>query len=115
MVQFGKNSPLTISEDAQKHIESIRKAQKHAKTDFLRVKAVVPAFGDTVSFNMFFDDEPIAGDMAYNEGTTKVLLDANTAYLLVGSELWQKPDGELEFSHMDTRYNFDIEDNPIKN
>lgn len=116
MVKIGLNSPLTISEDAQKVIESMRIAKNFAKTDFLRVKATIPTMNDdSVTFNMYFDDAPEDTDMAYTQGTTRILLDAQTAHLLVGSELFRTPSGELAFDHLDTSPCFDIHDKPIKN
>lgn len=116
MVKIGSNSPLTISEDAQKVIENMRIAKKFPKTDFLRVKAQIPTFhNDSVTFNMFFDNEAEDSDMAYVEGTTKILLDSQTAHLLVGSKLFKTSAGELAFDHLDTTSCFDINDQPIKN
>lgn len=116
MVKIGSNSPLTISEDAQEIIESMRIAKKFAKNDYLRVKASIPTINnDSVTFNMYFDNAPEDSDMAYIQGKTKILLDTQTAHLLVGSELFQTPEGDLAFNHLDTTSCFDCNDQPIKN
>jgi len=115
MVKISSNPPLTITKEALVMIEQTRIANNHKKTDFLRVKANTPIFGPSITFDMFFDDAPVEGDMAYNEGPLKLLLDADTAYLLVGSQLVRLPSGELKFVHIDTSACFDMADKPIMN
>ena len=115
MVQFGENSPLSISEEAQNQLEHMRVAQNHEKNAFLRVKATVPHMGTSISFNMFFDIAKNKDDMIYREGLMGVILDAETAMHLVGSELVMMPSGELAFNHLDTSVNFGPGEKPIYN
>jgi len=115
MIQIGENSPLSISKEAQIQLEALRAEQHHPKNAFLRVKAHVPVMGDSISFNMFFDDAIDKNDMIYQEGTTGVVLDSKTALHLVGSELVMMPTGELIFTHMPTHFNFGAGEEPIYN
>ena len=115
MVKIGENSPLSISEEAQNHLELMRTAQNHNKNAFLRVKATIPHMGNSISFNMFFDMAKNKDDMIYQEGSTGIILDAETAMHLVGSELIIMPSGELAFTHMPTSHNFGPREEPIYN
>ena len=115
MVKLNANPPLTISKEAHQVIESTRLNAHKKKSDFLRVKATVRPDTPTVSFDMFFDDVLMKGDMAYKTEGTKLLLDNDTAYLLVGSKLVQLDSGELKFVHLDTTACFDMTDTPIMN
>ena len=115
MVKIGANAPLTISKEAQSVIESTRLAHNKKKSDFLRIVAAKNPASPSIAFNMFFDDAPTSADMAYKVADMKLLLDNNTAYLLVGSELILLPSGELKFEHLDTTTCFDKQDNPIMN
>ena len=115
MVKIGENSPLSISEEAQNQLELMREAQNHAKNAFLRVKANVPVFGNSVAFNMFFDMAKNTDDMIYQQGKTGLILDPDTARHLVGSELVMLPSGELAFTHLDTSMNLGQGEKPIYN
>ena len=115
MVRIGEKSPLSISEEAQKQIETLRNAANHPKNAFLRVKAHIPVMGDSISFNMHFDLASQPSDMLYHEGTTALVLDNATAMHLVGSSLVIMPSGELAFKHLETSTCFDTGEKPIYN
>jgi Fe-S cluster assembly iron-binding protein IscA len=111
--------PLEISPFAQIKINDEHKKANHNPNEILRIasKVKIVLVGDKVEvskkqFDMFFDDEIIEEDKIYKVGTVKVVLDQQTAELLVGSKLEMK-NGEFTFEHLNNNIYYD--DNIVYN
>ncbi|MBT6515983.1 MAG: hypothetical protein HOK65_14585 [Crocinitomicaceae bacterium] len=108
--------PLHISKQTQNRINHIKATNAISEFCYLRVKSI--ANGNIIDFNLVFDDKIGVQDRIYRTKSVLFLLDNETAYLLIGSELKLDKEQEFEFIHQEFELidlNIDDDGNKIFN
>jgi len=93
--------PVYITQAACEKIRTLKIANKTPNYRRLRIQSIINPDLDMLDFNMFFDDTMDKNDGLYISNEVEFVLDTETAYNLVGSDLRIDSNGEFEFRHFD--------------
>ena len=108
--------PLHISKQARIHIDHTKVVNLILDSKYLRVHSRKNA--DIVEFDILFDDNIASTDKIYKINSVLFVLDNETAYLLIGSELGLDMEQNFEFTHQEYGFvelNIDGDGNRIFN
>ena len=103
-LKSGKTAPLLILKEAVCRLKELKLENNVPEEARLRVKSFSLPGSGTSEFDMFFDTGFSAKeDMCYPiTSGLSIILDNNTAYQLVGSEMRLDDEGQFKFTHLET-------------
>ena len=93
--------PVCITQAACEKIRTLKIANKTPNYRRLRIQSIVNPDLNMLDFNMFFDDTMDKNDGLYISNEVEFVLDTETAYNLLGSDLRIDSNGEFEVRHFD--------------
>lgn len=100
-VKFLEQPPLNITKQARQKLSAVRLENNIPAECVLRIKSRLNIMAEILDFDMFFDKAIEKTDAVYKCGDIEFVLDCETAYNLVGSDLDVGDDGEFKFEHPD--------------
>lgn len=100
-VNFLDKPPLHITKSACQKLMQVRLENNIPSECVLRIKSRINLMADILDFDMYFDKVVDKGDALYKCGTIEFVLDCETAYNLIGSDLDVDMEGEFKFDHPD--------------
>ena len=100
-VKFLDQPPLNITKQARQKLSAVRLENNIPAECVLRIKSRLNIMADILDFDMFFYKVIEKTDALYKCGNIEFVLDCETAYNLIGSDLDVGDDGEFKFDHPD--------------